>query len=119
MVAYMWIKASKTNLYRIVAEYMILPKMKETQFKEVPEHKTHYLEWHTICGNTFRASISIIDAHPSLKIESIDKEKKRPCCSFIMNRLNLADLVERGMLKGIRHEHQLINLKPNGKLVGT
>jgi len=115
----MWIKATKTNLYRLVAEYMVLPKMKDTNFKEIPEKKHHYLEWHTPCGNTYRASISLADGHPALKIQSMDEEKK-PCCNFIMNRLNFADLLERGLLKGIRHEHQLINLKLDSKeLVGT
>jgi len=114
----MWIKASKTNLYRIVAEYMVLPKMKETTFKEVHEHKTHYLEWHTICGNTYRASISINDGHPALKIESMDEQSK-PCCNFIMNRLCISDLVERGMLRGVRHERQLAKLNLGTEFAGA
>jgi len=107
----MWIKASKTNFYRIVAKYVVLPKMKETHFEEVREQKIHYLKWRTACGSSYRASLSMTEGNLSLMIETIDEKNESPCCSFLLSSLNISDLIRRGMIKGIRHEHQLMKLK--------
>jgi len=113
-----WIKANKTKLYRLIAEHIFLPKMKYTSFIEAPDRSMYCLEWHTARGVHYRACYTFVDNYPRLVIQ-YKNEKSKAFINHTIAILDVTNLVEKGMMKGIRSEHQLKSTLLNQKLLST
>ncbi|MCL2425758.1 MAG: hypothetical protein FWD05_05425 [Oscillospiraceae bacterium] len=103
-----WIKANKTKLYRLVAEYIYLPKMKYTSFIEAPDRSTYCLEWYTTVGVYYRAYYTFVDDNPRVTIQ-YKSEQTNSYVNHIVDIPDITNLINKGMMKGVRNEHQLKN----------
>jgi len=103
-----WINASKTKLYRLVAEHMYLPKMIYTNYYELNSTGSYYLEWKTKNGTSYRASYVFMDNIPRLIIQC-RKKKDKDFVNYAMHELEVEDLVVRGMIRGVRSMRQIRN----------
>jgi len=101
-----WIKSNKTKLYRLIAEYMYLPKMKDTNFTEMNNRSSYCLEWYTRNGTHYRACYMFANNSPRLLIQYKEKLSES-FVNHMIRTLEINDLVNRGMIKGIRSEHQI------------
>lgn len=96
-----WVKASKTQLYKLVAEYIELPKKLHTKFTVTPYH-TYNLDW-VAPKAQLRACYTIIDDIPLLVLQT----KKRNNDSYKVrevHELNLEYLKGNKMTKTIQQK---------------
>jgi len=93
----------------LVAKHIALPKMKNTDFLKSTDRNNYSLEWYGKNGSNYRAYVSIEQDNPALVVETLN-ENKKPCSSVIISQLSFADLIRRGMIRGIRHERQLLRV---------
>ena len=101
-----WINASKTKLYRLVAEHMHLPKMIYTNYYELKNTGSFYLEWNSTNGTNYRACYLYISGIPRLIIQC-KNEQGNDFTNYAIHELEFEDLVSRGMIRGIRSMHQI------------
>lgn len=85
----MRIKANKTSLYKLVAEYMPLPGMKHTEFFKMPRKAFFTLDWY-VEGEKHRALLSEFIGFPTLYIESKT--------DWHFHKPTIQELDERGMI---------------------
>lgn len=92
------LKANKTSLYKLVAEYVAdLPPMRSgTEFIKYFRARSYALEWVTKDWNRARAFFSTCMGHPLLAIEVLDDGHT---VSREIHTLAVADLRERGMVE--------------------
>jgi len=105
-----WVKATKTKLYRLIAEHIYLPKLKDTNFIEVNSRSAYCLEWHAPNGIYYRAFYLFASNSPRLVIQ-YRGEKQKSFNNFLIRKLDIDDLVTRGMIKGVRSMHQITKLQ--------
>jgi len=105
----MQIIANKTNLYRLIAEHMFLPKSKYTTFKKIST-QNYSLEWISENGCDYRACYLIDNGYPALVINVIGEENDDSTnpSNLIIRWKNVVDLAVRGMLIGVRKNHQQV-----------
>ncbi|MCL2427184.1 MAG: hypothetical protein FWD05_12725 [Oscillospiraceae bacterium] len=101
-----WIKANKTKLYRLISKYIILPKMKYTNFYESDDRNGYNLEWCAGCGTQYRACYLFINNLPRLVIQCKEKQSKA-FVNHTICTLSIEELVEREMIKGVRCKSQI------------
>jgi len=104
-----WIKATKTKLYRLIAEYKILPKMRYTDFFEATDLSSYFLEWHTDEGIHYRACYKIENNSPQLEIQ-YKKKQNKIFVNYSVYELDFRELVTKGMIRGVRSENQITNM---------
>lgn len=94
------LKATKTSLYRLVAEYVDnLPPMRSgTQFIKYPRRPDYAMDWITPEWDTAHAFFSTCMGRPLLAIEIKDGETGKTV-SRTTHALDLQDLRERGMVE--------------------
>ncbi|SCJ79154.1 Uncharacterised protein [uncultured Flavonifractor sp.] len=94
------LKATKTGLYRLVAEYVDnLPIMRSgTQFIKYPRTQDYALDWITTEWNTAHAFFSTCMGRPLLSIEIKDGETGKTVSRKVYS-LDMQDLWERGMVE--------------------
>lgn len=92
------LKACKTSLYKLVAEYVKdLPPMRSgTEFIKYFRTPDYALEWVTKDWNRARAYFSACMGRPILAIEIRDDGRT---VSRVVHDLDMADLRERGMVE--------------------
>jgi len=110
-----WIKANKTQLYKLVAKYIFLPKLKYTSFIEAPDRSYYCLEWFISSGTHYRAFYLVVNGVPRIAIQYKDKH------SEIFNnhtvcRLDIEKLANLGMIRGARSGQQIRNMVINQQL---
>lgn len=93
------LKANKTSLYKLVAEYADdLPPMRTgTKFSKCFRTPDYTLEWITKDWNHARAFFSACMGCPLLSIEIRDSDGR--AVSRIVHKMDLADLRKRGMVE--------------------
>ncbi len=93
------LKANKTSLYKLVAEYVAdLPPMRTgTEFIKYFRAPDYALEWITKDWNRAHAFFSAILGRPLLAIEVRDSDGHT--VSRVVHKMDLADLRERGMVE--------------------
>ncbi|MCL2426008.1 MAG: hypothetical protein FWD05_06695 [Oscillospiraceae bacterium] len=101
-----WIIASKTKLYRLVAEHMYLPKMINTNYYEVKSTGSYYLGWDSTNGTSYRACYLFVNNMPRLFIQC-KKKNEDDFINYAIHDLELENLVNRGMIRGVRSMRQL------------
>jgi len=101
------IKTQKTQLYQLITRYCPypMPKLMYTNFKKGLESNSYILEWSIENLGEFIAYVSCINNAPRLVISIEDNMGDNE--SIKMYKLDIVDLIKRGMIKGIRHEWQL------------
>ena len=94
------LKASKTALYKLVAEFVpnLPPMRKGTEFIKYPRTPDYALNWITPEWDTAHAFFSSSMGHPLLYIE-IRSGETGETVSRTTHALNLQDLRERGMVE--------------------
>lgn len=94
------LKATKTSLYRLVAEYADnLPPMRSgTQFTKYPRTPDYALDWITPNWDKAHAFFSTCMGRPLLSIEIKDGETGKTVSREVYN-LDLQDLRDRGMVE--------------------
>lgn len=94
--------ATKTSLYKLVAEYVPdLPPMRtKTQFIKYYRSTSYALEWSTPNGDNAHAFFSTSMGYPLLAIEIRDWETGKTIRRNTYN-LTLQDLQERGIIKEV------------------
>ena len=105
-----WIQATKTRLYRLIAEHIYLPKLKETNFIEAHDRSGYCLEWHTPNGTFYRACYLFAKNSPRLVIQFKEK-KSKVFDNLLMYELDVDNLVARGMIRGVRSMRQIRKLQ--------
>nr|DAG54229.1 MAG TPA: hypothetical protein [Caudoviricetes sp.] len=94
------LKATKTSLYRLVAEYVDnLPPMRSgTQFIKYPRRPDYAMDWITPEWDTGHAFFSTCMGHALLSIEIKDGETGKTVSRKVYD-LDPQDLRERGMVE--------------------
>ena len=94
--------ATKTSLYKLVAEYVPdLPPMRtKTQFVKYYRSTSYALEWSTPNGDHAHAFFSTSMGHPLLAVELQEWETGKTISRNTYN-LTLQGLQERGMIEEI------------------
>lgn len=94
----MRLKACKTSLYKLVAEYVKdLPPMRSgTEFVKYPRTTAYALDWVTKDWNHAHAHFSACIGHPLLAIEVMEDGR---IVSRVVHEVDLADLRRRGMVE--------------------
>lgn len=90
---------------------MYLPKMKNTEFSKSPDGTIFVLKW-SVTDNTdihYRAYYLFADGIPKLIIQRKDK-KSELFENHLITSLDIYDLVNREMIRGVRNAHQINNL---------
>ena len=93
----MRLKATKTSLYKLVAEHAKLPSMKRTEFVKLRGHRTYWLRWWDEDSGSCEAYLSVGCGSAVLRITKHregDDEQSGP-----FHKLQVADLRERGMIE--------------------
>lgn len=91
------LKANKTSIYKLVAEYVDLPPMRKTEFIKHYRAPDYALDW-TAPTMTGHAFFSTCLGRPLLAIEFKDHESGRTVNRTTYN-LTVAGLRERGMVE--------------------
>lgn len=96
------LKATKTSLYKLVAEYVQdLPPMRtKTQFTKYYRSTSYSLEWTTPKWDHAHAFFSTCMGYPLLAIEIRDGETNKTISRNTYN-LTLQDLQERNMIEEV------------------
>lgn len=97
----MRIKATKTSLYKLVAEYITLPPMNKVRFTKAYRSPSYWLEW-SANGIYFRAYLSTCGGGPLLSIEAKDYDEESgqyKTISRVVHKLTVDDLRGRGMIE--------------------
>ena len=95
------LKATKTRLYKLVAEYMDnLPPMRSVQFVKYQRKPDYALEWVTTDGHDAHAFFAATMGRPILSVEIHDREAGKMVSRRVYN-LELKALRERGMVEEI------------------
>jgi hypothetical protein len=90
------LKANKTSLYKLVAEYTDLPSPRRVEFIKAPRTPDYWLDWATGDGYA-KAFFSTIMGRPLLSITVRDDDGNP--VSYIVHRPTVSDLRERGMIE--------------------
>ena len=90
------LKATKTSLYRLVAEYTKLPGIRRVEFWKAYRRPDFFLEWSQEDGYA-QASFGVCAGRPMLSITVRDIEGN--CVSRSTHRPNMESLWERGMVE--------------------
>lgn len=93
------LKANKTSLYKLVAEYEPLPSMRRVMFTKTPRQPSYWLEWEDDKGLWCKAYLASCLGKPLLTIEK--KEFGGPQVFHVTYNPTQAYLLERGMLEEI------------------
>jgi len=101
-----WISASKTKLYRLIAEHMYLPKMLYTDYYELKNIGSYYLGWDSINGTSYRACYLFVNNVPRLLIQC-KRKQDADFTNYAIHELEIDDLVSRGMIRGVRSMRQI------------
>lgn len=91
------LKANKTSLYKLVAEFETLPPRVRTRFIKSYRAPDYALEWTTRDCNRARAFFAGCMGRPMLSIEIRDFDNHT--VSRVVHGLDLADLQARGMVE--------------------
>ena len=97
----MQLKATKTSLYKLVSTYEDLPGMRKTTIKKAYRRPDWWLEWVDERGLRCNAFFSIVLGQPLLAIEKMERFERRQI-SRVVHRLDINDLMERGMTEEMR-----------------
>jgi hypothetical protein len=90
------LKANKTSLYKLVAEYTDLPGFRRVDFIKAPGTRDYWLEWATGDGYA-KAFLSTIMGRPLLSITVRDVDGHQ--VSYDVHRQSVEALRERGMIE--------------------
>ena len=101
-----WVQTNKTKLYRLIAAYIHLPKLKNTNFTEARDGSGYYLEWNVPNGTHYRACYLFANNSPRLVIQIREKQCEL-FANFMIRKLDVDDLVIRGMIRGVRSISQI------------
>lgn len=90
------LKATKTTLYQLVAEYTKLPEMRWVEFTKMPRHQDYFLKWHQEDG--FAAAFFAVGrSGPFLSVDVHDIDGHQLSRTF--HHLTIENLWERGMVE--------------------
>jgi hypothetical protein len=90
------LKANKTSLYKLVAEYTDLPSTRRVEFSKVPRLPDYFLDWHQENGFA-QAWFATSMGRPILTITVRDIDGHQ--ISRAVYRPTVSDLRERGMVE--------------------
>lgn len=90
----MRLKATKTSLYMLVAEYEQLPPMKKTEFYKAFRSSDYTLKWH-VDGIFYSAFLAACLGTPKLTIEKRDFDRE---IGRDVHTMTLPDLRARGII---------------------
>lgn len=90
------LKANKTSLYNLVAEFMPLPGIRRVDFTKAPRTPDYWLEWATGDGYA-KAFLSTIMGRPLLSITIRDVDGSQ--LSYKVHNLSVEGLRDRGMVE--------------------
>lgn len=96
---------NKTQLYRLVAEYVFLPKRHDTHFEKSLDKQNNFLTWTTDNGQSYRASFSVEGNYPTLRITTGGNGKSNNE-DMVIHWKNISDLISLGVIRGARNEQQ-------------
>ncbi len=91
------LKANKTSLYKLVAEYEALPTTRRVTFTKAYRQPDFWLKWTDADGLLCVAFLATCLGKPLLSIEK--KEFGGPQVSRVVHDLDAKDLLERGMVE--------------------
>lgn len=90
------LKANKTSLYKLVAEFTPLPGIRRVDFIKAPRTPDYWLEWATGDGSA-KAFLSTIMGRPLLSITIRDVDGSY--LSYEVHDLSVDGLRDRGMVE--------------------
>lgn len=90
------LKANKTSLYKLVAEFTPLPGIRRVDFTKAPRTPDYWLEWATGDGYA-KALLSTIMGRPLLSITVRDVDGSQ--LSYKAHNLSVDGLRDRGMVE--------------------
>lgn len=90
------LKANKTSLYKLVAEFAPLPGIRRVDFTKAFRTPEYWLEWVTDDGYA-KAFLSVCAGHPVLSITVRDIDGSQ--ISYEAHTLPVSALRERGMVE--------------------
>ncbi len=91
------LKANKTSLYKLVADYEDLPSMRHVTFTKASRTPDYWLRWVDADGLSCVAFFATCVGKPMLSIEK--NKLGSPRLSYIVHTLAVKDLLERGMVE--------------------
>lgn len=92
----MRLKANKTSLYKLVAEFMPLPGIRRIDFTKAPRGQDCWLEWATGDGYA-KAFLTTITGSPLLSVTIRDVDGSQ--LSYKVHNLSVDGLRDRGMVE--------------------
>lgn len=91
------LKASKTSLYKLVAEYEAMPSTRRVTFTKAHRTPDYWLRWVDADGLSCMAFFAACVGKPMLSI--VKNELGAPPLSHVVHTLDVKDLLERGMVE--------------------
>lgn len=96
----MRLKANKTSLYKLTAEYIALPGMRQVNFQKATRHPDYWLKWHQENTDGYCDAFLLSSAGcPLLVITERDIFGNR--ISRTVHRMTVEDLRERDMIEEV------------------
>lgn len=91
------LKATKTSLYKLVREYVVLPLMKRASFTKASRRPDYWLDWTDAGGLRWRAFLAVCAGRAKLILM---REDYSGCLkSIAFYTLEIKDLQARGMVE--------------------
>lgn len=90
------LKANKTSLYKLVAEFVPLPGIRRVDFTKAPRTQDYWLKWDTGDGYA-KAFLSTIMGRPLLSITIRDVDGSQ--LSYKVHNLSVDGLRDRSMVE--------------------
>lgn len=91
------LKATKRQLYKLVAEYEDLPPTTKTEFRKAYRSSSYWLRWRSD-GLWCKAFLCVCGGRPLLEIKKDDYDVPKEVSRVVL-KMDLEDLRERGMVE--------------------